>query len=723
MKKYLASLFLSSYALFISAPALAQGTYQLKNAGFEEWEDVSYSPSVFKTYSGQEPKYWNSFFTGTGKYKGTAATKNQCEKSTDVRSSSSSTYSAKIFDRNVLVGIYANGNLTTGCINMGSMKASDSSGNYNFTDTSNDDFNQKFTGLPDAMNVWVKYHSTNSSYCAKATTILHTAGYYQDPLGNSSKITAKLVATATDETIQSNDTWTELTVPFTYSLTDGTRPAYALVSFSTNATPGTGTGSDYLLIDDLSYVYYHNLSALSYDGKSILTDGKTAYDLSTEAYDAEKLAYTKKAVGGTVEASYDDATALLTITVKGDNYEADNTSVTTYTVQFKKGGDASDATVVSTNTYAEKLVVAINGESTDSIPANIVVDHMSDGTITFSLKNFYLPADESGEDAEPMYVGNITLEGVTVEKADGYETIATDQQITIEEGTDPADAMWLGPMLGDIPVKLSGKLTDKKLYVNIDIDMQESLSQTINVVVGKESNVTGIQDVTINTTTSLDCYAGMANVNFSRSFKQGWNTLVLPFATTADELGAKEVATLSAGNDNTAVFHVSEDGAIKANEPYVVYFEAAHQATISKVVTVAATSDVKSVTPDGSALTFTGNYTAARSLYEDGVSLGYGLVNSDGKSTIRPAGSGATLPATCAYFTVNTSGAATKAFSVVFEGSDVTGINNTFSLTDGQFTPAIRGVYTLQGVKVSNGSTQGLPAGLYIVNGKKTIVR
>lgn len=564
MKKYLSSLFLSSYALLISAPALAQGTYQLKNAGFEEWEDVSYNKKA-----GKEPKYWNSFLTGTGDLKSKAVSVSQCDMSTDVRSGSASTYSAKIIDYDVKLGkihlAYANGNLTTGCINMGSMKASDSSGNYNFTDTSNDDFNQKFTGLPDAMNVWVKYHSTNSSYHAKATTILHVAGYYQDPSRDENKMVSA-VATATDETIQPNDTWTELTVPFTYSLTDGTRPAYALVSFSTNATPGTGTGSDYLLIDDLSYVYYHTLSALSYNGKSILTDGKTAYDLSTEAYDASKLAYTKKAVGGTVETSYDDATALLTITVKGDNYEVDNTSVTTYTVQFKK-------------------------------------------------------------------------------------------------------------------------------------------------------------TITINTTTSIVCSAGEANVNFSRSFKQGWNTLVLPFATTADELGAKEVATLSAGNDNTAVFHVSEDGTINANEPYVVYFEAAHQTTISKVVTVAATSDVKSVTPDGSALTFTGNYTAARSLYVDGVSLGYGLVNTNGKSTIRPAGSGATLPATCAYFTVNTSGAATKAFSVVFEGSDVTGIDNTFSLTDGQLTPAIRGVYTLQGVKVSNGSTQGLPAGLYIVNGKKTIVR
>ena len=285
MKKYLSSLFLSSCALLISAPALAQGTYQLKNAGFEEWEDVSYNKKA-----GKEPKYWNSFLTGTGNLKSKAVSVSQCDMSTDVRSGSASTYSAKIIDYDVKLGkihlAYANGNLTTGRINMGSMKASDSSGNYNFTDTSNDDFNQKFTGLPDAMNVWVKYHSTNSSYRAKATTILHVAGYYQDPSSDENKMVSA-VATATDTTIQSNDTWTELTIPFTYSLTDGTRPAYALVSFSTNATPGTG--SDYLLIDDLSYVYYHTLSALSYDGKSILEDGKTAYDLSTEAYDAEEF--------------------------------------------------------------------------------------------------------------------------------------------------------------------------------------------------------------------------------------------------------------------------------------------------------------------------------------------------------------------------------------------------------------------------------------------------
>ncbi len=713
MRKTLSSLLLLTSSLLFAPPIAAQGTYQLKNAGFEEWESVSYTKKK-KEITGEEPKYWNSFLTGTGSLKSTAVSKSQLSKSEDVRSGANGKYSAKIIDYKVFVNAYANGNLTTGCINMGSITASDAKGNYNYTNTSDDNFNQKFTGLPDAMSVWVKYYSSNNSYRAKASTILHLNGYYQDPYCDQNDI-VEAVATATDENIQPNDTWTELTIPFVYSKTDGTRPAYALVSFSTNAKPGTGTGNDYLLIDDLEYVYYHTLKALSYGGTDILEDGKTEYDLTGQTFNESKLSYAKKAQGGTVEQSFVEGTDydVVTLTVKGDNYEADNTSVTIYTLKFKK----------KSKTYDENLVISVNGESTDDIPAKIQVVHMSDGTVNFSLKNFYIPSESDDEGSEeetaPMYVGNITLTGVTVAQADGYETITTDQEITIEEGTEPEDANWFGPYLGEIPVKLSGKLNDDKLYVNIDIDMQESIGQTINVAVGADFT----NPVEIGTAETVNCEAQKAWVNFHRSFKQGWNTLVLPFATTAEELGAEKVATLSSGTDNTAYFTVSDDGAVAANVPYVVYFDDAAEAKINKLVRLSATSDVKSVTPDGSALTFVGNYTAARSLYEGDTSLGYGLVSANGKSTIRPAGLGATVPATAAYFTVGASNSGTKAFSVVFEGNDVTGIDGHYIVNDGKLTSASRGVYTLQGVKVSNGSTQGLPAGLYIVDGKKMLVR
>ena len=151
-----------------------------------------------------------------------------------------------------------------------------------------------------------------------------------------------------------------------------------------------------------------------------------------------------------------------------------------------------EATVVRTDNYAEKLVVTINEESTDSIPANIVVQHMSDGTVKFSLKNFMLVA---GEDVMP--VGNITLKGVKVEQKDGYEAISTNQTILIEAGDDPSVAAeeWMGPMLGEVPIALQGKVKPEKLFVNIDIDMMSTLGQMINVVVGSENAVTGIADV------------------------------------------------------------------------------------------------------------------------------------------------------------------------------------------------------------------------------------
>lgn len=142
--------------------------------------------------------------------------------------------------------------------------------------------------------------------------------------------------------------------------------------------------------------------------------------------------------------------------------------------------------------YQEKLVVTINGNSTDSIPANITVSHEADGTITFSLKNFTMGL---GDDQMP--VGNITLGKVAVEQKEGYEAISTTQTIQIEAGDDPnvAEEEWMGPMLGDVPIVMSGKLKADKLFVNIDIDMSETpLGQVINVAVGQDKGFDPVPD-------------------------------------------------------------------------------------------------------------------------------------------------------------------------------------------------------------------------------------
>ena len=157
-----------------------------------------------------------------------------------------------------------------------------------------------------------------------------------------------------------------------------------------------------------------------------------------------------------------------------------------------KGFEVPKAVIDSTNYYADKLVVSINEVSTDSIPANISVDYMSDGTVTFSLKNFMLVADEG-----VIPVGNIVLSGIKLGEGEGYQTISTTQTIRIEAGQSDSIATeeWLGPLLGEVPIVLNGKLRKNALYVNIDIDMMSTLQQIIKVVVGSEKAVTGIADV------------------------------------------------------------------------------------------------------------------------------------------------------------------------------------------------------------------------------------
>ena len=161
---------------------------------------------------------------------------------------------------------------------------------------------------------------------------------------------------------------------------------------------------------------------------------------------------------------------------------------------------------VAAQNYDEKLVVTINGESTDSIPASIIVEQREDGKINFVLKNFMLVA---GEDVMP--VGNISLEGVDVVQEEGYKAISTNQTITIQPGdtTDIPAEGWIGPFLGEVPILLNGKLNDTNLYCTIDIDMTESLEQVINVVIGQPLT-TGIHSATVtdNATTHIFTLSG-----------------------------------------------------------------------------------------------------------------------------------------------------------------------------------------------------------------------
>lgn len=109
-----------------------------------------------------------------------------------------------------------------------------------------------------------------------------------------------------------------------------------------------------------------------------------------------------------------------------------------------------------------------------------------------------------------------------METVDGISNISTNQNIVIQPGDDPnyGEDEWIGPDLDEVPIVLTGKLTATTLYVNIDIDMSESLGQIINVVVGQEKNViSGINGVKVTPSANATAIYTLGGVRVNKATK------------------------------------------------------------------------------------------------------------------------------------------------------------------------------------------------------------
>lgn len=297
--------------------AVAQGVYQFADPSFEQY-----------TADGEPGNGWNSFSSATGKL---SSMKGQSPSPKHVSPGANGTnHAVKIWSKSIL-GVKANGNLTTGIINMGSATPSSAS-NYNYTKRSDSSHSLQFSGRPDAVTFYARFTSGGSPN-GRGQFIIHDGDVdYQDPEVSSQ--TANRVGKATVLVPASSD-WVQYTGEFTY---DKARTAtqYLLASFTTNPTPG-GSAGDYLDIDEINFIYYHELTSLTYDGRSIdlaAAQSVNGYNLAPTTYDAAKLSYAIKGVAATAETDYQALSGTLTITVKGDDFTANPNSKTIYTLFF-----------------------------------------------------------------------------------------------------------------------------------------------------------------------------------------------------------------------------------------------------------------------------------------------------------------------------------------------------------------------------------------------------
>lgn len=310
--------------------ATAQGIYQFADPGFEQY-----------TASGQEPgNGWNSFNSAEGSVSGLGKRFSPMPQSVTPGANGSSR-AVQIFSKNAVLA-KANGNLTTGMINMGSTTPADAA-NYNFTKREDAAHRLEFAGRPDSVVFYAKFQSGGSPN-GRGQFILHDDGCdYRDPEIDDQRGSRIGIATAL---IPASGDWVRYAAAFSYDKAQ-TATQYLLASFTTNPTPG-GSQNDYLTIDDIRFVYCHELTALSYDGQSLdLTAAATANGVSMDgtAYSADKLTYTVKGAGATVETTFDEAAGKLRLTVQGNDFSVNPDSRTEYVITFGSGTTEPDPEV------------------------------------------------------------------------------------------------------------------------------------------------------------------------------------------------------------------------------------------------------------------------------------------------------------------------------------------------------------------------------------------
>lgn len=235
------------------------------------------------------------------------------------------------------------------------------------------------------------------------------------------------------------------------------------------------------------------------------------------------------------------------------------------------------------------------------------------------------------------------------------------------------------------------------------------ITVTVKVPVAKDYT---LDENSVNT---IEAYEN-ANVTLKRTFyKDGeWNTLCLPFAvadakTAFDGAELREVDTQNS-NGNTIVF--KEATAIKAGKPYLIKWAKTPNEVCNFVNTFEGVTLVATATPVkvNDAITFTGFYNKATA---DKLGASVAAIGAGNKLFKVTSGE---MKGFRAAFVLNPATPA-AGIKVVIDGT-TTGIEDL--VVDG--VKANGRVYNLNGQYVGN-SLNGLQPGIYILNGKKVVVK
>lgn len=688
-------------SLLTTSSLAAQGNYQIPNSDFEqEWVKLGE-----KTEPGHG---WYSFVSAGGTFAAAAPnTTTQVEGYNSAKAVSISSVDLWLAK--------ANGNLTTGKINMGSFTPTNEA-NYNYTSRSTEDGNCPFVGLPDTVRCYAKFTRGGKGYNAAGTFIVHGDVDFKDPHESSENIATYEVARAVLDIAPSTD-WQPVTASFTYSKTAEQiesvaelQTRYMLASFTTNPTPG-GSAGDELIIDDVVLVYNSRLASLAYNGTAIEGfDKDNQYYTVTGEYTDDCLTAVSDGAGASVKVSYNAENRIATITVEGNDVSVNPENKHEYYVMFAP----------ETTAYASKLIMGLAGTMLPPATENVGISEINGGKAHFLLSNFAF---------QGTVMGDILLTDVDCqEEADGSITLHKEQTIRVF-----GDA---GNTLGDLPVVLNGTLKDGKLNADLSITWG-AIPISVNVyptstpyvdltaLTGVASQFAAVKDgltnpnclfyvtdATLagdNVIVDTECQKLVlsedaaffapkaftaAEVSFDRDFAAGRvNTFVLPFTFTVPD--GISVTKLNKVEGTTLTF--SPVTTAEANTPYLIETNETRPFDALTNVEVAATATVD-VTVSG--VTHHGAFDSET--VTSGETAYYGW-NENGEFV--KATTGTLLPFRT-YLTTSAAQAA-PSFKVIMDkptGIDTITTTETdgaiYDLTGRRVEKAVKGIYIRDGKKV-----------------------
>ena len=268
-------------------------------------------------------------------------------------------------------------------------------------------------------------------------------------------------------------------------------------------------------------------------------------------------------------------------------------------------------------------------------------------------------------------------------------------------------------------------------YVPFELKSTSDVTLTIHVASEGGKNYPGFyepqllampMDVTLDDAKTYDeAPALVANVTLDRKLGEKWNTIVLPFALNETQVkemfgeGAKVAAYKgSTVNVDHVTLNFEEQTSMEAQTPYMIKPGTSVSKKVNGVILESASELKKVEDANHNGIDFVGNYTTRQTLQQNSFFISNNVFyRASGQETMK---------AYRATFQVPSTFTTAKIMNTVFvgEGGSVTAIDDVHVSPQGSFD-----VYHINGMLVKKNAIDlnGLDKGIYIINGKKYVVK